>query len=230
LRCDSTTRSMYSRACRSASGVFATPTVYVSGGRLHDVSADSHTELLSIPITDLTGHGFLSLEFMAGLITGEGCFSLAVRKKREDSLQILPIFQLFMNDRVTVKALAASLAWHGLPVNEAVHKKRGIGVWSRGCTRVKTYTETFAPLLTGQKRQAALVVDEFIASRRRHRASNARYTDDEIHLVERIRAINGNRRGFKNPLTYSRIDPRTRRRAMTEGESSGQLWPETVDQ
>ena len=172
-----------------------------------------HNKLLSLQITDKPGHGLLSVEFIAGLITGEGCFGLAVRKKREDTLQILPIFQLFMNDRATVKALIFSLMCHGLPVKEVTRTKGDTGVSVSGGKRVKAYTETFAPLLTGQKRQAALVVDEFIARRRNHPSSNARYTDTEIGLVERLRAINGNQNGRKNPLTYSRIDPRTRRQA-----------------
>jgi hypothetical protein len=91
-------------------------------------------------------------------------------------------------------------------------RKRGdLGVWVDGAKRVKPYTETFAPLLTGQKRLAALAVDEFITSRLSHRSSNARYTDAELQLVRRLRAINGNRKGRKSPLTYSRVDPRKRR-------------------
>jgi hypothetical protein len=82
--------------------------------------------------------------------------------------------------------------------------------------RVKPYTEIFSPLLTGQKRQAALTVDEFITSRLSHPSSNARYTDAELRLVERLRAINGNRKGRKSPLTYSRIDPRRRRRVRLD--------------
>lgn len=170
--------------------------------------------VLSLQRTTNFERTLLSLDYMAGLITGEGCFALGVRKKREDTLQIVPIFQLFMNDLVAVKAFAVSLARFGLPVREATRKDGHIGVWATGGKRVKPYTETFAPLLTGQKRQAALVVDEFIASRRQHPSPNARYTDAELALVEKLRAINGNRRGFKNPLAYSRIDPRTQRRPL----------------
>jgi hypothetical protein len=126
------------------------------------------------------------------------------------------MFQLFMVDFVTVDAVAASLERHGLPVKKSMRKKGDVGVWVTGMNRVKPYTEIFSPLLTGQKRQAALTVDEFITSRLSHPSSNARYTDAELRLVERLRAINGNRKGRKSPLTYSRIDPRRRRRVRLD--------------
>jgi hypothetical protein len=153
----------------------------------------------------------LSLHYIAGLITGEGCFALAVRKRRPDPLQIIPIFQLFMNDRETIQLLESSLRAYGLPVGLAERKNGIVGVWAHGAKTVKLCTSTFAPLLTGQKRRAALVVEEFIASRSGHTSSNARYTDEEIALVRRLREINGNTKGRKSPLTYSRTDPRTLR-------------------
>ena len=172
------------------------------------VSRNCKNAVLSVERTTQPERATLSLDYIAGLITGEGSFILGVWKKREDTLRITPMFRLFMNDHSTVNSVAASLELHGLPARTYMRKQGDLGVWADGAKRVKPYTETFAPRLTGYKRLAALTVDEFITSRLSHPSSNTRYTDAELQLVRELRAINGNRKGRKSPLTYSRVDPR----------------------
>lgn len=152
----------------------------------------------------------LSLDYLAGLIAGEGSFCLAVhrRKDRNEGLnaQIYPIFSMFMADRDTIEQAADSLKAHGLPVYVAERPKAGrgqIGIHISGMKRCRRYCETFIPLMTGQKRRAAELVLEFIQDRDAAFAAQGKtvpYTDKQKKIVETLRAVNGNTNGRKNPL------------------------------
>lgn len=146
----------------------------------------------------------LSLEFLAGLITGEGSFSIGIYTGKY--LAFKPIFQIKMNDVETIDAAHRSFVAHGLPVYRQKQKDRGqYTLEARGLKRAKRYTDTFVPLLTGQKKAAAEVLGEYID----HRLTNGRnawggYTETDVQFVERLRAINGVKNGKKTPVEILR--------------------------
>lgn len=160
----------------------------------------------------------VSLDFLAGLITGEGSFCLAVQRiaKRKGELRITPIFCLFMSDRDTIFASAAALRAYDLPVYIQERPKAGagqVGIHASGMKRVKRYCETFIPLMSGQKLRAATLVLEFIDSRMSvppgGRGAAKPYTQRELDIVRELRQVNGNTRGKKTPLESSEAIRRT---------------------
>lgn len=146
----------------------------------------------------------VGLDFIAGLVTGEGCFCLAVQrvKARKGSLRITPMFDMFMSDTETIEIVASSLEQYGLPVYRADRPKAGrgqTGIHASGILRVKRYCETLLPYLTGQKHQAATLVLRFIESRLA-KPKQSPYSDDELAIVRDLRLVNGNTNGKKTPL------------------------------
>lgn len=148
----------------------------------------------------------LSLDYLAGLIAGEGSFCLAVQHRKHTNTRIFPIFAIFMADRETIELAAASLRHHGLPVYVTERPKAGngqVGIHISGFKRCRQYCETFIPLMTGQKRQAAQLVLDFIEDREASGAASGKtvpYTDRQKNIVHKLRSVNGNTKGRKNPL------------------------------
>jgi hypothetical protein len=141
--------------------------------------------------------------FIAGLITGEGSFCLGVQRVRGNKLRITPIFALFMSDRETVMTVAGELQLLGLPVYIQERPKAGrdqVGIHIHGMKRVMRYCQYFSQYLTGQKKQACDLVYDFIESRERHPVKGSPYTEQEKDIVRRLREVNGNTNGRKNPL------------------------------
>jgi hypothetical protein len=142
--------------------------------------------------------------FLGGLITGEGCFCFSVQhvKARKGKLRITPIFSMFMSDEQTIRLAAAALDGMGLPVYMQERPKAGrgqIGIHIGGIKRVGRYCEELIPYLTGQKKEAAKIVHQFILSRGAQ-DKQAPYSDLELDLVRKLRDVNGNTKGKKNPL------------------------------
>lgn len=149
----------------------------------------------------------VGLEYVAGLITGEGCFYLAVqrikgrgadpRANRSRGFRITPGFRLFMQDKETIEVIAATCKNHGLPVYiyERINKngtgRSEYGIHATGLKRAHRYTQAFIPLLTGQKKRAAVVLQRFIESRLAGSLKDG-YTDEQVALVEELRSVNGN--------------------------------------
>lgn len=133
---------------------------------------------------------------VGGLITGEGCFCFGV--ETHHNLRIKPIFQMKMADRETMEMVIDYFKSVELPLY-----RRDDGPFIRirvdGLKRSKRVAEHFLSVLTGTKRQAASVVLDFIASREA-KESYSPYSDEEIQMVEKLRAINGVRNGKKNQL------------------------------
>ena len=158
--------------------------------------------------------GTLSLDYIAGLIAGEGTFVLAVQRiaARKGKARVVPMFAIFMTDEETIMQVADALREHGLPVYYQERLKAGskgnprkhVGIHIGGIKRVKRYCDTFAPLLTGQKRQAALLVQEFCDSRlatpRDGTTGRPAYTQRQFAIIEELRSVNGIGNGRKNPV------------------------------
>ena len=145
----------------------------------------------------------VSLEYIAGLITGEGCFYLAIQQRRNKSPRVIPGFRIFMNDQETILAASRTLEAHNLPVYLYERKDGGLGIHATGFKRAKRYTETFIPLLTGNKKCAAEIVDSFIDSRMSKNRME-KFSSDELALIESLRRTNGNKNGRKTPTSILR--------------------------
>lgn len=139
----------------------------------------------------------LSLEFLAGLIVGEGSYSLAIargRKKKphhREVMEIRPMFSLRMNDLETIDQVQEAFLAYELDIyrNPNLYA-RCANLSVTGVARMRKHLDVFLPLLTGKKLQAAAVVSEF-CNRRLTDAFHKRYTEDDVMLIERLRTING---------------------------------------
>jgi hypothetical protein len=136
----------------------------------------------------------VSLDYVAGLITGEGCFCFNIVRNKGRGL-INPVFQMFMCDKDTIDVTWATLQHFGLPgyyqerPKHAVRNQYGLRV--HGVKRLKRYCETFVPRLTGDKRRAAEIVGEF-CNYRLSLHPKAGYSPVDVEYVRQLREVNGN--------------------------------------
>lgn len=146
-----------------------------------------------------------SMEWLAGLIVGEGCFTIgAYRLKQSKSgwIRLSPVFSLSMTDLVTMERVATSMREHGLRIylsKRASVSKHGsrpaLNVQSTGIGSVGEIARAFAPLLSGQKQEAAEIVARFCERRlNRHKRG---IDEDDIRDVEAIRRVNARNGGTK---------------------------------
>ena len=131
------------------------------------------------------------LAFVAGLIVGEGCFSICVRSPvRTTRWSIIPIFSMSMRDHATMHYVAEILRDHGLPFHMSLKKNGTLEITAHGIKRTKRYTDTFIPYLTGHKKACARVVAEYIDSRL-SKSYKSPPSSEEIGLIEQLRSMNG---------------------------------------
>jgi len=138
----------------------------------------------------------VSFDYIAGLICGEGSFSFNIVRNKGRGM-INPVFQMFMCDKSTVDTVYASLQHGGLPGYYYTRKKAGAnvrdqyGIRVHGVKRLKRYCDAFVPLMTGDKRDAAVVMGEF-CDYRLSLHPKAGYSPVDVEFVRRLRGINGN--------------------------------------
>lgn len=134
----------------------------------------------------------LSPEFVAGLIVGEGCFTITVarraeRLKHKHNFVMNATFSIGMNDIETMDMVQRSFASWGLAhYVERKTKRNGYRISAVGIKRVSRIIEFFKPYLTGKKLDAALAVEEFI-NLRLNKPQASPYGEDEFAIVNRIR-------------------------------------------
>lgn len=141
-----------------------------------------------------------SVEWLAGLITGEGCFTLSVnqlKQSRGEWLRIIPVFALTMTDLEVMQDVAESFRAYDLPVymqdrtaqNTRRERRPTLALQVNGIKRVHRVAGFFVPHLGGNKKLAAETVRDYCEHRlTRH----SRGIDDrDISFIERIREING---------------------------------------
>jgi hypothetical protein len=132
----------------------------------------------------------LSPDFLAGLIVGEGSYSLYVARQTK-LWEFKPMFQLRMNDLETMDLVRESFAYHNLALYQVpgLYKKcRAVRV--DGIKRMRAHLDFFLPLLTGKKLEAATIVSDFI-DRRLSLPPKTKYTDDDVDFFVKIREVNG---------------------------------------
>jgi hypothetical protein len=166
----------------------------------------------------------LSAQFVGGLITGEGWFGLTMQTtpklKVKLGYTITPRFAMQMNDFETMSLFIATLdAWecgHYIPrlVKRPTKAQRdGLRVEIVGMKRVKKFVDIVLPHLTGQKREAAEIVQSYV-DLRLSRPQAAPYGEREFDLVNRLRYVNGANRGVKVLVESSETGRRTPVRMM----------------
>lgn len=134
----------------------------------------------------------LSLDFVAGLIVGEGCFTVTVarraeRLKHKHNFVMNAMFSLGMNDVVTMEMVRKSfVAWGLAHYVERSTKRNGYRISAVGIKRVSKIIEHFKPALTGTKLEAAIAVEEFI-NLRLSKPQASPYGEGEFAIVNRIR-------------------------------------------
>lgn len=132
----------------------------------------------------------LSLEFLAGLIVGEGSYGIGIVRQTK-FIELRPHFTLRMNDLETIDRLQESFAVYRLPLYRTPKLYAGCAtVTVTGIKRLRQHLDVFLPLLTGKKAEAAQVVSDFI-DRRLTEAFWRNYDETDIQAIERLREING---------------------------------------
>lgn len=146
-----------------------------------------------------------SMEWLAGLIVGEGCFTIgAYRLKQSKSgwIRLTPVFSLTMSDWGTMERVADSMRHHGFKIYVSTQqapsqagKRPMMRIQSTGIGSVGKIARAFAPLLSGHKQQAAEIVARF--SERRLARHKRGIDEDDIIDVEAIRKVNHRNGGTK---------------------------------
>jgi hypothetical protein len=141
-----------------------------------------------------------SVDFLAGLIVGEGCFTLSVNRLKQsktDWLRITPIFSISMTDFEVMENVAHSFKEYDLPVylknisalNAKRERRPALNIHISGIKRCHRISSFFLPHLIGNKRAAAEVVRDYCEHRlTRHHRGISEY---DIECIERIRKVNG---------------------------------------
>lgn len=133
----------------------------------------------------------LTLDFLAGIIVGEGSYSINVIRPKRGPWELKPCFSLRMNDVETIDRFCESFAAHGLSLYRSANVyKRCHTVRTEGLKRMEAHLSVFLPLLTGNKRLAAQVVSDF-TSRRLTMPPKTKYDDVDVDFVAKLREVNG---------------------------------------
>ena len=137
-----------------------------------------------------------SLDFLGGLITGEGCFSFLITRNRKRGM-ISPAFQMFMMDKETVEYAYEILKQNRLPgyfetrrVNQSGGTLHGVRV--HGVKSLKRFCEALIPHLMGDKKRAAQTALDF-SDYRLELGHGAGYSSKDVDFVRKMREINGNK-------------------------------------
>lgn len=139
----------------------------------------------------------VDLAFVAGLTTGEGCFSLTVQAGK----RITPVFCLFMNDHDSIRMASSKMNSLGLRHRLYLRKdKNYLGIQVNGGVAVGYIARTLAPHLGGTKKRAAEIMAEYTRSRQERERGSA-YTDHEWGLVYQLREVNGRKKGSRLPVS-----------------------------
>jgi len=144
----------------------------------------------------------ISVQFVAGLITGEGWFGIYGQPTARGTITYRPGFGIQMNDAVTMDQVIEAFKIWGLPlyVCPAIScgEKVGRRITVCGCKRVKRVAKFFLPYLTGTKKRAALKILEFVESRLSKPKGFSPYSKEEIQMVKDLRwTINSGRESLR---------------------------------
>lgn len=144
----------------------------------------------------------ISLEFLAGVICGEGHFGISFNAKygRPDAARIItPKFSLQMNDIECMDAVIALLAefdishyvskvpWKSTRTDIPPQDSKRIDI--QGFKRLQKFIPLIMPYMIGSKRRAAEIVFEYVTVRL-GKPPRAPYEDREIELVNTLRRVN----------------------------------------
>jgi hypothetical protein len=133
----------------------------------------------------------VSIDFIAGLIVGEGSYGLNVHRPKQNRWEIKPCFSLRMNDEETIALVCEAFAHYGLALYRSPNIYHGCHtIRVDGLQRVRAHLAVFLPRLTGKKLKAATILSEFIE----HRLTlppKSKMNDMDVDFIERLREVNG---------------------------------------
>jgi|SRR5579859_322096 len=141
----------------------------------------------------------VELSFVAGVIVGEGCFTLAVNAQDKPRGHVNPIFSFFMTDKDTVEIVYAILHRHNLPGYFETRRKQPpfreqYGVRVGGVKSMERFCRELLPFLTGEKHKAASVVHRF-CERRLLLGRGGPFGPEDIEMIGELRKINSSGSG-----------------------------------
>ena len=132
-----------------------------------------------------------SLDFLAGIIVGEGSYGINVHRPKKGKWEFKPCFSLRMNDVETIDLIHRSFVGHGLPIYRSPNVyKRCHTVRVDGLLRMRRHLDVIYPLLTGTKKVSAGIVYEF-TNYRLGLPEKSKYTEKDVDFIERLREVNG---------------------------------------
>jgi len=132
----------------------------------------------------------LSLDYLAGLVEGEGCFTLQVQEKRGPKVVVIPRFQIAMTDLLLIEDVSATLKHLGIGHHVGNYQPKGPRkpvkhIAITGLKRLKAFTDILAPHLQGEKKMDAEILQALVTSRLAQ-SDRADYTEREVELVNAL--------------------------------------------
>lgn len=182
-----------------------------------------------------------SLEWLGGLIVGEGCFFMSLRTNRQRAgskkwVHLTPGFSITMTDLVVMERIAEALEEYGFKFH--VHNSDSISraghrpaktIQMHGQVRTLAFTEVILPYLDGQKKEAAQAVLDFckhrlsVPGRRGHGSGGLDDVDVDCFLRCRAaNARNGVRKWTLSDLRDYTVDRENRTCSSCGGGINGQ--------
>ena len=141
----------------------------------------------------------VALSWVAGLLTGEGTFTVGVLKTKT-GYRATPIVSIAMRDHDTMLSLAHDLKSIGLPFHIQERKSGMMTLKATGIKRVHRYCQVLIPYLRGDKKRSAEMVLEFIDSRL-SKPQNSLFSLEEASIVRRLREHHGSKHPSMLPPT-----------------------------
>ena len=128
--------------------------------------------------------------WLAGLVDGEGCFTLSISVQHKKSLHISPRFSISMKQGEWAKRVAEILNLHGIPFHQRTRKNQYEITVSSG-TAVRKLIDILLPYLVVKKRLAQRLTKFPMAPpRNRFTPIDRVYLDEICELVDFVRAFN----------------------------------------
>lgn len=130
------------------------------------------------------------MEWVAGLVQGEGSFGFAFKQVRKGTWRVTPFFSLGMKDLEAIEKMDRILRENGLPVYRVAPTRGMHSIAVTGLKRLDRYVGAIAPYLVGYKLEAATAVGEYVDSRL-SKPKATPYSEAEVDCIIRCRAANG---------------------------------------
>jgi hypothetical protein len=128
--------------------------------------------------------------WFAGLIDGEGCFTLSIYRQHENALRFDTVFSISMKEGAWFGEVSRILKLHDIGFNWR-HRRNQIEVHVEGHRRVKKLISLVLPYLVVKKPLAKRLLDFPAApARNRFKSVDRFYLDEICEIVDFVREFN----------------------------------------